>query len=367
MTNISKTKRFSTLQARLKVMLLALTALLILANLYVFSETRQLARSYSEQQNQATWFLFQLTKEFSTLVSVTPFSLENDLYRQKAELSYELTWSRFDLLLNAREADGFMQLPGAREFFSDLFHRYVRLEPDLWKLATKRQAMVLTNQLESIYQEMITYVNINFRIKSPIYQQQMEQAHLLNQTQWLLMSLLFICALLVGYVLHLESKYNKYLALTDALTNIKNRLAMTEDITQRVENQVPFTVCLLDLNGFKQINDQYGHHAGDIALKTMAQRFDALCHGNAYRMGGDEFALILPQQPPEEMEQALDAILNCFEEKIIISLDLSVPLSASLGLACYPAQGGNFSELLKTADTNMYQMKFATQNRSVQL
>ena len=125
MTNKSKTKRFSTLQSRSKGMLLALSALLILANLYVFSETRQLARSYSEQQNQATWFLFQLTKEFSSLVSVTPFALESEQYRKKAELSYELTWSRFDLLLNAKEADSFMQLAGAREFFSSLFQRYI--------------------------------------------------------------------------------------------------------------------------------------------------------------------------------------------------------------------------------------------------
>ncbi|MCY9804584.1 GGDEF domain-containing protein [Vibrio scophthalmi] len=368
MTNKNKTKRFSTLQARLKGMLLALSALLILANLYVFSETRQLARSYSEQQNQATWFLFQLSKEFSSLVSVTPFALENDQYRQKAELSYELTWSRFDLLLNAKEADSFMQLTGAREFFSALFQRYISLEPELWKLTSKRQAMVLTNQLESIYQDMITYVNVNFRIKSPIYQQQMDQARLLNQTQWFLMSLLFICALLVGYILHLESNYNKHLALTDALTKIKNRLAMTEDVNRQIESQTHFTVCLLDLNGFKQINDQYGHHAGDIALQTLAKRFENVeCHCRAYRMGGDEFALILPQQRQEEMEQTLEAILSCFDEKITLSLETSVQLSASLGLASYPAQGSNFSELLKTADSNMYQMKFATQKRSIQL
>ncbi|WP_241210365.1 GGDEF domain-containing protein [Vibrio ichthyoenteri] len=350
-------------------MLLALSALLIMANLYVFSETRQLARSYSEQQNQATWFLFQLTKEFSSLVSVTPFAMENEQYRKKTELGYELTWSRFDLLLNAQEADSFMQLAGARDFFSDLFQRYIRLEPELWQLKTQSQAALLAKHLELIYQDMINYVNINFRIKSPIYQQQMEQARLLNQTQLFLMSLLVVCAILVGYVLHLESNYNKHLALTDALTKIKNRLAMTEEINQRIESQTPFTVCLLDLNGFKQINDQYGHQAGDIALQTMAQRFNCAEHNplcQAYRMGGDEFALLLPQQPPAEMEQALNAILNCFDEEISISPEVSVALSASLGLATYPNQGNTFSELLKTADTNMYQMKFATQKRSMQ-
>ncbi|KII76023.1 GGDEF domain-containing protein [Vibrio renipiscarius] len=360
---------FFALLTHSKTMLLAIALLLIMANLYVFNETRQLARSYSEQQNQATWNLFQLNKEFSSLIAITPFALENSFYSNRVALGYELTWSRFDHLLNARESDSFMKLAGSREFFTDLFQRYNQLEPDLWTLSNKEQAVNLANQLDGLYQEMLLYVTHNFRVKSPIYQQQMEQAKLLTHTQIILTSLLLICALIVGYVLHLESEYNKYLALTDSLTKIPNRLAMTEDANKRIDNETAFTICLIDLNNFKHINDQYGHQAGDITLQTIAKRFEqtqSALNCNVYRIGGDEFAILLHHSPQRDMEEALNTLLQCFDEQIMLATSLSVPLTASFGLARFPIQGTTLNELLKTADANMYRMKFSTRDPSRQ-
>lgn len=111
----------SAILKRAKYLLLLLSLVVIIANLYFLSATRQHAKSYSEQQNQATWFLFQLSKEFSELNSILPFAATDEDYHQRALLKYELTWSRFDLLLTSREADTYIALPGARIFFSTLF------------------------------------------------------------------------------------------------------------------------------------------------------------------------------------------------------------------------------------------------------
>ncbi|MBA5763782.1 GGDEF domain-containing protein [Vibrio sp. 404] len=348
---------------RSKALLIVLSVVLIAANFYVLSETRKLTSAFSEQQNQATWSLFQLTKEFSSLVAITPLALTDEKFKRRTELAYELTWSRFDLLLNAKEADSFMQIEGAREFFSHLFTRFNQLEPLVFELKEEHHVTNLNKQLTIIYKEMLGYVNHNFRIKNPLYQKQMQQAQLLDHTQIALMLLLFLCAALVGYVLHIESNTNKRLATTDYLTQIPNRLAMMQDVQQCIEQNMPFTLCLLDLNGFKQINDRFGHPAGDKALQTLAQRFSNSQNSAlfaSYRIGGDEFALVLLQQSSDQMEHALNCALDCFAEEVEIINDFRYALSASVGLASFPSQANCYSDLIKIADKNMYQMKFAT-------
>lgn len=344
-------------------MLIVMTALLIIANLYFLSSTRQLALSYSEQQNQATWSLFQLTKEFSTLVAITPFSLQSSEHQTKTELSYELTWSRFDLLLNGHEADTFMNSVGAKAFFQHLFERLQKLETATFSLQSPDQVHQLSYQLEDIYQDMLAYINRNFRIKSPMYEQQMAQARQLNQTQIILMVLLFGCVALVTFLLNTEAKYNKQLAMSDALTGIANRLAIEEKVNQYIDNQQAFTLFLLDLNGFKQINDKYGHQAGDAALVELAHRFEQLRSSvklTPYRIGGDEFAILATDCTHDIIEQSVETLMDCFSGKIEILPNTRVQLSTSLGLATYPHQANNFSELIKIADKNMYQMKFTT-------
>ncbi|HAS61289.1 MAG TPA: GGDEF domain-containing protein [Vibrio sp.] len=363
MTNNHKFDLSTQLFNRYKALLIVLSVLLIVANFYILSETRKLTNAFSEQQNQATWSLFQLTKEFSSLVAIAPLALVDEKYKQSTELAYELTWSRFDLLFNTKEADSFMQIEGAREFFGHLFARFNQLEPLVFDLNDNHQVTNVTNQLNIIYKEMLGYVNLNFRIKNPLYQKQMQQAQLLEHTQIALMILLFFCAALVGYVLHIESKTNKQLATTDSLTRIPNRLAMTQDVQQHIEQCTPFTLCLLDLNGFKQINDRLGHPAGDKALLTLAQRFTDSNNStlfSCYRIGGDEFALVLLQQSSDQMEHALNCALDCFAEEVEVVDGTYCALSASVGLASFPSQANCYSDLIKIADRNMYQMKFAT-------
>ncbi|GAK82581.1 transcriptional regulator CdgA [Vibrio ponticus] len=313
--------------------------------------------------------MFQLTKEFSALMVLAPLSASNKIQRQETQLAYELTWSRFDILLTAKEADSFMSIEGARPFFSQLFERFSKLEELVFALHSEQQAVELTKQLDAIYKELLGYMNHNFRIKNPFYQEQTEQVKLLDQTQIGLMLLLFSCAALVGYILHLESEANKQLAMTDSLTQIPNRLAMAQDINQHIEQHQPFTLCLLDLNGFKQINDRYGHQAGDRALQTLAARFMSSNNSqyfSSYRIGGDEFALVLRQQDSNQMEHALNCALDCFNQEIEIAEGTFYGLSASVGLATYPNQANCYSDLIKIADKNMYQMKFATRTHSRQ-
>lgn len=118
MTDIEKIQLTHPYLRALKLLLLILAVLLFIADIWIYYQTDFLAKTYTDQQNQATWFLFHLTKEFSELVAHSAHMQSGLNGLGDVWLKYELTWSRFDLMINNREADSFMQLVHAQQFFS---------------------------------------------------------------------------------------------------------------------------------------------------------------------------------------------------------------------------------------------------------
>ncbi len=355
MINNPSSTHISPLLSRAKFLLLVLSVVLIVANLYLLTATRHLADSYSARQNQATWFLFQLTKEFSELSAITPFSPQSPEYQNQTLLKYELTWSRFDLLLNSKEADSFIRLPGAKSFFETLFTNFKQLEPDLELIDHSYYADKVGQRISNLYMSMIQYINTNFRIQSPLYQEQMKQAEMLHHAQVALLILLIISATLAGYIIHLEAKHHRALSLTDSLTKIRNRLALFNDLNKHLLEQKRFTIYLLDLNGFKQVNDKHGHQAGDKVLKEVAERLRQL-RLPCYRIGGDEFALL--DFGGSKSDVILARINSCFGQKISIDNDNEALLTTSIGTATYPQDAIQINQLISIADSEMYRMKF---------
>src|SRR5690606_19038479 len=125
--------------------------------------------------------------------------------------------------------------------------------------------------------------------------------------RWLIHASLF-STLLIGimmiYLLMKESKTHHQLAMYDSLTGIHNRLWLNRKLKDLEKSGNDFAFFLIDLNGFKEVNDTLGHGAGDQLLKTIARRLDNLTHDGMYvaRMGGDEFAVIqvFPQSVNQE-------------------------------------------------------------------
>ena len=361
----TRVRGFNQILSRAKVLLIFLSAILIVANLYFLSATRDLARSYSEQQNQATWFLFQLTKEFSELKSLTLLAEKDDSYIDNVILKYELTWSRFDLLINNRETESFISLPGAQSFFNSLFHQFQALEPKLEQFEESGDPeLKLSHDFEQQYMAMIQYVNTNFRIKSPLYESQMKLAQALTQAQFVLMMLLFACVGVVSYIIHKEALFHKQASLTDSLTGIPNRLAFMRQLTDNIEQATEFSLILLDLNGFKKINDSHGHQAGDLALRIVSARLVELMSRHnlsVFRIGGDEFAVLTNSADETTIKQLSESINRCFDDSITIQ-NQKVYLSTSLGIATYPHDATSLNQLISIADQSMYQKKFSTKS-----
>ncbi|MGE4052248.1 MAG: diguanylate cyclase [Piscinibacter sp.] len=162
-------------------------------------------------------------------------------------------------------------------------------------------------------------------------------------------------------LLHTHLDRATALAQTDALTGLGNRLMLSRQMQANLENERPFALLLLDLTGFKALNDRHGHAAGDEALRVVGQRLLALVRESdvAARLGGDEFVLLL---------DGLASLGHLQERARSVSESLSRPLSlngvqvalgVNIGGAAYPGHGDTESALLGAADRAMYAAKRA--------
>ncbi len=153
------------------------------------------------------------------------------------------------------------------------------------------------------------------------------------------------------------------LAYTDSLTGLANRRRLEDTINRliadRADDPAPFTIGILDLDGFKPINDLFGHASGDMILQQIAQRLKSCLPkgGMAARLGGDEFAFVLPFTFTEAGAMSVgDAIRDILAAPYDLG-ERFVRLSGSFGFAIHPFGGETFSEIMGSADTALYRSK----------
>ena len=160
----------------------------------------------------------------------------------------------------------------------------------------------------------------------------------------------------------------EHLALHDALTDLPNRNAMQRRMEHALESGVPGALLFLDIDHFKYVNDNFGHRTGDqivTGIGSVLREVVRAENGELYRIGGDEFAIHLPQARRQEAvlvaERTLAAIrhyrLQAAEGRIVSNI------SASIGIGIYPFHGDTLPALLSNVDLSMYQAKDLGRNR----
>jgi diguanylate cyclase (GGDEF)-like protein/PAS domain S-box-containing protein len=148
------------------------------------------------------------------------------------------------------------------------------------------------------------------------------------------------------------------LASLDALTDLPNRAAWRDRLTQVVDTEIPVTVMLLDLDGFKDVNDTLGHSAGDAVLRDVARRLQATCADAIMlaRLGGDEFVALLPgnnERGARLIAESLIASITAPYEFAGERLHVGV----SVGVSLYPQHDSTSEGLLSAADLALYRAK----------
>ncbi|HEY2940617.1 MAG TPA: diguanylate cyclase [Gaiellaceae bacterium] len=152
------------------------------------------------------------------------------------------------------------------------------------------------------------------------------------------------------------------LALTDPLTGLGNHRhfhdRLERELRQARERRLPLTLCLVDVDDFKRVNDRFGHPAGDRILSRLATRLRQ--SGEAFRLGGDEFALLLPGY---DEDAALTAASSVVERIAALDLDQAGSVTVSAGLATSPQHAADRDELIRLADSALYWAKEYGKNR----
>jgi diguanylate cyclase (GGDEF)-like protein/putative nucleotidyltransferase with HDIG domain len=152
------------------------------------------------------------------------------------------------------------------------------------------------------------------------------------------------------------------LALTDPLTGLGNHRHFHERLERELrhahEKGLPLTLCLVDIDDFKRINDRFGHPAGDRVLSRLAARLRQT--GEAFRLGGDEFALLLPGY---DENAALTAAASVVERIAALDLDQIGSVTVSAGVATSPAHATERDELIRLGDSALYWAKEYGKNR----
>ncbi|MES2040919.1 MAG: EAL domain-containing protein [Pseudomonadota bacterium] len=161
---------------------------------------------------------------------------------------------------------------------------------------------------------------------------------------------------------HTAKQKIEELAFSDVLTGLPNRLLLDERIRQAItissRNHSSFALLFLDLDHFKQINDALGHPFGDRVLLQVTERLKKCIRqvDTASRLGGDEFVLLLHEADAEGAEICARRVLE--ELSAPFSLDgMNFTVTASIGIALYPADGQSMADLIKNADSAMYHVK----------
>ena len=165
------------------------------------------------------------------------------------------------------------------------------------------------------------------------------------------------------FQLHKEVDDSNYKALHDPLTHLPNRIYFDDTLRNYIQNSQQkdhkFALIFIDLDGFKTINDSFGHEVGDLVLVEVSKRISSL-DGFTSRLGGDEFVALINFKMENELEKQLEKLMKNLNKECS---NPQIKLSASVGIALYPDDATTMYDLKKKSDLAMYKAKEKGKNR----
>lgn len=208
---------------------------------------------------------------------------------------------------------------------------------------------------------------------SEIYHSKRERWYDLYYTRikWVDMRPVLLCAL---YDITEKKTYQRKIeqqAYTDFLTGLYNRMCCERDLARYVDEthrtEKRGALLYLDLDDFKHINDGLGHQYGDVLLKAISHSLQEIegIESTCYRMGGDEFVIIVPPKGYERFESIISSIKEIFMKPWFLK-DADYYCTMSMGVVVFPDEGEEVHDLIKKADIAMYEAKKRGKNRVAQ-
>ncbi|MFM4719256.1 putative bifunctional diguanylate cyclase/phosphodiesterase [Aeromonas bivalvium] len=299
----------------------------------------------------SAWSLAQLELELQGFQEGLTLYRSGHLDGRELNKRYDLAWNRLDIFLNGEEASAIRARFGAADKVGHIFSLIKQHEPDV--VSPQRDSPALGQLAAGLGEAMPAIRSLmveNFTGQSAIRQ----RASLLQSRQdnlWLLSALLLV-GLVMLYMLSRETRRHQFLAWNDPLTLLPNRAAFIRQLEQEARrhgNQGrPLTLCLIELNHFKEVNDSLGYASGDALLVKVARAMASFIAGRAYlaRIGGDEFALYCFEPLAPEWPDSLLAHL----QQLVFEADPAHRVKVSMGLSQSRVSQHQVEEIMLFAD-----------------
>lgn len=311
------------------------------------------------------------------------------LYHPDSQLIGQYSSSSSILQASAQHETGTLRIQDEQQHLN-MLAGYASIPQTDWTIVAQRPEQATLLDLDPLMQDMllksipvavVSFIILYYLarlISLPLWQlakqaQKMDakeaSEHIQKIRSWYFEAAQIKSALLMGLAL-LNQKIGNLAqdTMTDPLTGLQNRRGLGATLETWHEEHTPFSIISLDLDHFKQINDTYGHDAGDKVIKYLAQTMRESSRGNDVlcRTGGEEFVILLPRVDLEIAKRVAERLRVRMELADIPDLDINITLS--FGVASWqPAGGQSIDEILKIADQALYTAKQEGRNRVVAL
>lgn len=312
----------------------------------------------------------QLVSNVNQLVSRLVQGLNSE---RELRLERELEERRFRMIFENAETGIFVIDQTARlKSCNPAFRRVMGLSKEDQQLITLGQSVSLLTSVQDQATQVLEKITLSLREnRSHSFELKLKDAQ--NQPRWLQMILNPVENEEIQGVINditeskLREAHANRLALTDPLTGLGNRLGFEHRFDQlineyREDPQRGFTLMMIDLDRFKQVNDTHGHDAGDLVLINVAQHIERSIRKSdfAARLGGDEFVVLLPFVVEESIIQRLaTTLINNISQPVNMESGIQLSVGASIGVSRMTLGIQRREDMIKRADLALYEAKNA--------
>ncbi|WP_299196179.1 bifunctional diguanylate cyclase/phosphodiesterase [uncultured Amphritea sp.] len=357
-----------------RALLIALILIFFISAAVSLFQLRQSITILDQYYTTSVFSMFQLKMELRrfddalTLYQAAP----NTTHLDQLKSRYDILWSRFPVLIEGDDGVQIRSIETAESTINQAFETVKSLENDIFnRLPVDPEYSVQIKQTLKPQVDAVDALSMQdyYRTNAILNRSDSQVLDLQRQLILLMFGLIFTGSLLLLMIIR-ESRLNRHQAEHDSLTGIPNRAFLKKKISRYSDKKQPFALHLLDLNGFKDINDTLGHHIGDALLQSVSRRMteeiDKRYNCVTCRLGGDEFAIIQSTvRGKQSLNIIADKIISLFDQPFEIGQHTCF-IGASIGSVIYPEHGNDASSLLTRADIAMYKAKERS-NHSTQM
>ncbi|MEZ9412262.1 MULTISPECIES: GGDEF domain-containing protein [Vibrio] len=296
----------------IKIAVLSLAAVVLTVNIYSVTRINDINKSFSNRQNEATWFVFQLVKEYANFLMV---SRSETIDYDKLWLAYDVTWSRFDILINSNESSNFIKSANFKPYFTAEFEKFKSLESSI-KLVSQGvlPKESLQKKVDICYHTLVDFINEKFRLQSPVIEEITSMVDKLVVVHRISSVFLVVILVMTGIIFYMDFSIKRKLYSTDFITGFRNRVSLMKFVKNNYPKDNNFDLYFVRIRNLSEINQKYGLEYGDLVVSSAAKSLtDKIPESTiSFRSSGSQFLFFIPDHlyASDEIQERFNDVLS---------------------------------------------------------